>query len=639
MSRFPSLRSFWTTLSSAALVASVVALGCASVFAQGSGDPGAPGGSMSGYDDSYYYGSSGGYGGQQRDVLTNLGSGIKRPDNFSSVGAVQALLYGDTALVVHFNLAKIDYESTKAFIDELVDKAAGSIQSDDTYLVQLREYQKEDLKESVQEYLSTLQRAVVEHWYNNGMDEAYVITYQSTDPAVLGSTIMAFPTEGLSEAQVQRLVDVVDRYSPYAVFVRYGFVIAVIRHDDAPAFDLAAFQARFAPKLQSGQNQSYGSYSSGSPRSSGFGSSGYGPNVGGSSSTNLGSNAASLQREYSAELASAREAHKRDARRLVLPRIRNRFELPASAEESADFMRGLSLSDGAVLTFATTDLQGLGGLILKEAASAGEAGTPFGALGQLSGSAPGATPAAPKLSLGSMDELLGNETASLDDLSCLTFSISLVGDAPRGVLFLSFNNEDDAKSSAKVIETTLTLTGPMILEGLKNQMANAGIDTNEVDLSPIFSGILAGLKPRVSGSDLALVLDLEPLKANAGLFVPLLGGVETKSRQEMESDMIDWSIGSAPGGASTTAPADDSAAADPDDPFGSLDLFNTDDASDDDSSTVDPDDPFGSSDPFGADDDSTGAPADDPFGTDDPFDPFGSGNDSTDDEEDEDPFA
>ena len=44
-------------------------------------------------------------------------------------------------------------------------------------------------------------------------------------------------------------------------------------------------------------------------------------------------------------------------------------------------------------------------------------------------------------------------------------------------------------------------------------------------------------------ADLAVVLNLEPIKTNAALFMPLLGGVETKSQQEMESDTIDWSLG------------------------------------------------------------------------------------------------
>ena len=90
-----------------------------------------------------------------------------------------------------------------------------------------------------------------------------------------------------------------------------------------------------------------------------------------------------------------------------------------------------------------------------------------------------------------MDELLGNETAS-GTISCLTFSISLVGDAPEeSCSFHSITN--DAKSSAKVIETTnLDFDDP---GRLKNQMANAGIDTNEVDLSPIFSGSWPDFKP------------------------------------------------------------------------------------------------------------------------------------------------
>ena len=82
-----------------------------------------------------------------------------------------------------------------------------------------------------------------------------------------------------------------------------------------------------------------------------------------------------------------------------------------------------------------------------------------------------------------------------------------------------------------------------VVGAIQDQIAKSSADGKNVDLSPVINTVFDGLKPRVSNADVAVVLDLEPIKANAALFMPLLGGVETKSQQEMESDTIDWSLG------------------------------------------------------------------------------------------------
>ena len=108
---------------------------------------------------------------------------------------------------------------------------------------------------------------------------------------------------------------------------------------------------------------------------------------------------------------------------------------------------------------------------------------------------------------------------------------------------MGFANENEAKNCEKSVNLLLVAFKPMVLKYIQDALANTDSNSDKVDLSPLVNAIFDGLKPRVSGSDVAVVLDLEPIKTHAAAFMPLLGGVETKSQQEMESETIDWSLG------------------------------------------------------------------------------------------------
>jgi len=537
MSRFLSLRSLGTTARSAVPCLLSVVLSCllaSQAFSQT-------------YDDKSMEGSMG-YpettGNRQAASLSNLGSGISRPSDFSSVGAVQALLYKDAVSVVHFNYGKIDYENLSAFVDEIVDKGAGSVRSDDKYRVDLREYQKKQLKTSFKTFLGTVQNAVVKNLFQNHLDELYFISYVSDDNKVLGSSIVAFPTAGLKDAEIKDAINSISKtFEPYSIFVRYGFIIAVVKHDAAKPLDTTEVDARYQAKFLQSQNKAYGSYSASSRNNS---ANGYNSSFS-AGSNSLGvspmgsdnrSSQASLLRDYQNEIQEVKERNRTESRRETLPRIRNRFAKPATEEESAPFMRGLSLTDGAVLSLAAKDIGELSSLLDLAKGADESSSSPFAGLG--------AGKSAPKTSdtedtIASIKEAFDEQSAE-SDVKCLTLALSLVG-SPRLVTFLGFDNEDEAKKGASSLETALKLVKPVVVGAIQDQIAKSSADGKNVDLSPVINTVFDGLKPRVSNADVAVVLDLEPIKANAALFMPLLGGVETKSQQEMESDTIDWSLG------------------------------------------------------------------------------------------------
>ena len=593
MSRFLSLRSLGTTARSVVLCLLSVVLLCLSVsmsFAQTYDDK----------DDKYanadigdpldtgYPGAMG--GNQQTAALSNIGSGVTRPSGFSSVGAVQALLYGDAVSVVHFNFGKIDYEGLSAFVDELVDKGAGSVRSDDKYRVDLREYQKKQLKSSFKNFLSVVQNAIVKNMFQNNLDEIYLITYVSDDNKVLGSSILAFPTAGLSDADVKAAINSISEdldFEPYSVFVRYGFIIAVIEHDAAKPFDSSEIDARYQAKNLQSQNRAYGSYSaSGRNGASGGMNDGYGATPSPLGGSGMGANDRSSQsamlRDYQNEIQEARERNRTESRRETLPRIRNRFAKPATEEESAPFMRGLSLADGAAISLVAKDVGELTSLLDSVTGSDQGAPSPFAGLG--------AGKSAKKSSesddtIASIKEAFDEQSVE-SDVKSLTLALSLVG-SPRVVAFLGFDDEEAAKKGAKSLETALKVVRPIVVAAVQEQIAQSNADAKNVDLSPIINAVFDELAPRVSNADLAVVLNLEPIKTNAALFMPLLGGVETKSQQEMESDTIDWSLGE--NGANDADDAD----------VGEDDLFDddssvddADDSSDEGEEEEEEDDPF-----------------------------------------------
>lgn len=488
---------------------------------------------MPGYEEGGYGGFPGMSGGQQNtNALSNIASGVSRPDSFSSVGAVKALLYADTVSVVHFNLNRIDYEGLSSYLDELVDKGAGSIQSDDKYRVELREYQKKQLKSSFKRLLSTIQNATVKLLFKNKIDEYYVISYANSDSQIMGATIVAIPTEGLKDAEIKSALDsFAKEEKPITIFERYGFIIGVIKHDAEKPLDVSAIDARYKSKLAQSQVSAYGSYSSqpnGNRNASGSGS------FGGSNS-----NAAQTLKDYAKEISDAQDRNRAESRREVLPRVRNRFENPATEKESEAYARGLALADGAAIAYVATKPENL--LSAFNSDSDDSASSPFAGLGLKS---------APKNSDDSFDDndVVGSLKDTVQkgipssDLSYVSIAISLVG-SPRLVAFLGYKNEGDATNNAKAIDAVLKASKLIAQSGVQKAIQESGLDASKINLNPIVNAVFDGLAPKVSGSDVALVLDLEPIKANAAVLVPLLGGVETKSSQEMESDTIDWSLG------------------------------------------------------------------------------------------------
>ena len=134
MPRLSSLRPLRSLATSGVLSACLLGAGVAS-FAQPPSSY--PTTTPPGYGSSDPYGANG----QDPNALQNVPSGIKRSD-VSSVVPLQALLYSDVDEVYRVNLAKIDYVGLNDFFGEIVDKGVGSIRSDDSYRVKLRDYQK-----------------------------------------------------------------------------------------------------------------------------------------------------------------------------------------------------------------------------------------------------------------------------------------------------------------------------------------------------------------------------------------------------------------------------------------------------------------------------------------------------------------
>lgn len=556
MSFFSSLRPSRAIARSGILFSTLLALGSLVVPASAQ-----MGGFMtSGYDADSPYGS----GAQQAQKgLVNIPSGIQRPGNYSSNNAVKALLYQDASSVLHVCLNKIDYESLSSFVNEIVDKGAGSVRSDDKYRVQLREFQKTDLQNSFQSLLSSLQSTITQSAFKKNIDEFYCVKYVSSDPKKMGCVILAIPTAGLSDAQVCDVMDLLGEQNyVLTIFKRYGFVIAVVSHDSAIPLDLDEIDAKYQERMEKSVEAEYGSYSAGSS----------------SDSSNSQKNSfTAISEDYLNEVKAAQESNKTASRKEVLPRVRNRFSSPATEDEAKALSEGLQLGEGCAVTISVKNLDSIKDLLASSASSEASADLPFAGLGSASDDSSASSP----LDLGSLSKMLSlkdDSSATLPKCDAITVAISLVG-SPKLALIQSFEQEDSAKSFSTAVDAALTLAKPMLLKTINEAVAS--LETTEpVDFTALVDDIFKDLKPQTSGNKVAVVLNLEPLKNNASLFMPLMGAVETKSEKEAESDEIDWSLGeeNAPAG-TDPAPAADS-------------TQNVDDSSSTDSSSEDLDSLF-----------------------------------------------
>lgn len=556
MSFFSSLRPSRAIARSGILLSTLLALGSLVVPASAQ-----MGGFMtSGYDADSPYGS----GAQQAQKgLVNIPSGIQRPGNYSSNNAVKALLYQDASSVLHVCLNKIDYESLSSFVNEIVDKGAGSVRSDDKYRVQLREFQKTDLQNSFQSLLSSLQSTITQSTFKKNIDEFYCVKYVSSDPKKMGCVILAIPTAGLSDAQVCGVMDFLGEQNyVLTIFKRYGFVIAVVSHDSAIPLDLDEIDAKYQERMEKSVEAEYGSYSAGSS----------------SDSSNSQKNSfTAISEDYLNEVKAAQESNKTASRKEVLPRVRNRFSSPATEDEAKALSEGLQLGEGCAVTICVKNLDSIKDLLASSASSEASADLPFAGLGSASDDSSASSP----LDLGSLSKMLSlkdDSSAALPKCDAITVAISLVG-SPKLALIQSFEQEDSAKSFSTAVDAALTLAKPMLLKTINEAVAS--VETTEsVDFTALVDDIFKDLKPQTSGNKVAVVLNLEPLKNNASLFMPLMGAVETKSEIEAESDEIDWSLGEE----NAPAPADPAPAADS--------TQNVDDSSSTDSSSEDLDSLF-----------------------------------------------
>ncbi len=599
MPRLSSLRPLRSLATSGVLSACLFGGGVVS-FAQSSSDY--PSSTPPGYPSSTPPGGygSGAPGQQDPNALQNAPSGIKRSD-VSSVVPLQALLYSDVDQVLRVNFSKIDYVGLNDFFGEVVDKGVGSIQSSDSYRVKLRDYQKSELKASFRAILSALQNFATQQLFANKIDEAYFVKYATGGEDQ--TTVVAVPTDGLSEADQKLALEKLEKQlKPIAIFNRYGFVVAVVDHRNAADVDLQAIQESYLAQAQLQNAQNGAGYGSSSPSS--YGSSGYGSQTVSDVPNDLNLPDA-LYREYAASVEEARTNAKTESRKKVLPYVRRRFQKPADA--GSPFFDALKQTDGAAIA-AVVDADGLQAAIAEGAqAKSDDVATVLA--GSFAASDADEEKTFDLEALASQPYFEGFKTATL--------AASLVG-SPKLAVIVAFDSPETAKKSADAANAALTVAKPLAAQ----QLIAATKGNADADLTPLVDAVFASLKPQTAGSQAALVVDFDVFKQNAIALVPLFGGVETKSAQEMESDGIDWDLGAegdeaandeadAPAEEATedAAPADDEAE---DDPFG-----DEADATDEEApAETDEDDPFGDEE----------APAetdeDDPFGDEEEKDPF-----------------
>ena len=568
MPRLSSLRPLRSRVPGVVLSACLLGAGVAS-FAQSSSDYAST--TPPGYGSSAPYGAN---GQQDPNALQNVPSGIKRSD-VSSVVPLQALLYSDVDQVFRVNFAKIDYVGLNDFFGEIVDKGVGSIRSDDSYRVKLRDYQKSELKTSFRAMLTALQNFATQNLFANKIDEIYVVNY-----AVGGAdatTVVAVPTDGLSDADQKLALEKLEKQlKPITLFNRYGFVVAVVDHKNAVKPNLAAIQANFLAQAQTQIAQNGASGAANYAGSSGYGSNGSQTIAGVPNVLNLPDG---LYRDYAAAVEEAQTNAKTESRKKVLPFVRRRFEKPADA--GSLFFDALKQTDGTAFA-AVVDADGLQAQIAKQAKKA----TQTDVASVLSGSFAGSQ--ADALEESTFDPQKFASNPAFENFKTATFAASLVG-SPKLALIVAFDSPETAKKSADAATAALTLAKPLAAQ----QMIAATKGDADADLSPIVDAVFEGIKPQTAGSKVAFVLDLDVLKQNATALLPLFGGVETKSAQEMESDGIDWDLDAeeADDATETEAPADEAveekAPADEDDPFAE----EADGATEEDA-PADEDDPF-----------------------------------------------
>ena len=542
MPRLSSLRPLRSRVPGVVLSACLLGAGVAS-FAQPPSSY--PTTTPPGYGSSDPYGAN---GQQDPNALQNVPSGIKRSD-VSSVVPLQALLYSDVDQVFRVNFAKIDYVGLNDFFGEIVDKGVGSIRSDDSYRVKLRDYQKNELKSSFRAILAALQNFATQQLFANKIDEAYLINYAvgGTD----ATTVVAVPTDGLSDADQKLALEKLEKQlKPVTLFNRYGFVVAVVDHKNAVKPNLAAIQANFLAQAQTQIAQSGASSAANYAGSSGYGSNGSQTIAGVPNDLNLPDG---LYRDYAAAVEEAQTNAKTESRKKVLPFVRRRFEKPADA--GSPFFDALKQTDGTALALVV-DADGVQAGLKNSAKKASQADV----ASVLSGSFADSNADA--------DEEKGFDLESVasqpafENFKTTTVAASLVG-APKLAVIVAFDSPETAKKSADAATAALTLAKPLVAQ----QIVAATKGNADADLTPLVDAVFDGLKPQTAGSKVAFVLDLDVLKQNATALLPLFGGVESKSAQEMESDEVDWDLGAEEAPADEAEATEEEAPADEDDPF------------------------------------------------------------------------
>lgn len=511
MPRLSSLRPLCSRVPGVVLSACLLGAGVASFAQPPSSYP------PSGYGSSAPYGAN---GQQDPNALQNVPSGIKRSD-VSSVVPLQALLYSDVDQVVRINFSKIDYVGLNDFFGEIVDKGVGSIQSDDSYRVKLRDYQKSELKSSFRAMLASLQNFATQNVFANKIDEVYLVNYAANGQDA--TTVVAVPTDGLSDADQKLALEKLEKQlKPITLFNRYGFVVAVVDHKNAVRPNLESIQASFLAQAQAQSVQNGASSAANYAGSSSYGSQTI---AGVPNALNLSDG---LYREYAAAVEEAETKAKTESRKKVLPFVRRRFEKPADA--GSLFFDALKQTDGTAFA-VVVDADGLQAQIAKQAKKATQADV----ASVLSGSFAGSQADADEES--TFDPQKFASQPAFENLKTATLAASLVG-SPKLALILAFDSPETAKKSADAATAALTLAKPLAAQ----QVVAATKGNADADLSPIVDAVFEGIKPQTAGSKVAFVLDLDVLKQNATALVPLFGGVETKSAQEMESDGIDWDL-------------------------------------------------------------------------------------------------
>lgn len=545
MPRLSSLRPL-RIIASSGVVASACLFGAGvGSFAQ------PPASAPSGYPSSA---PPGGYGfganGQNSGALQNVPSGINRSD-VSSVVPLQALLYSDVEQVLRVNFAKIDYVGLSEFFDGVVDKGVGSIQSSDGYRVKLRDYQKSELKASFRAILSALQNFASQELFANKIDEVYFVKYALGEQDE--TAVVAVPTDGLSEADQKLALEALEaRLKPITLFNRYGFIVAVVDHANAVRPDMKTIQESFLAQAQAQLAQNGGGY--GGSNAPNYGSFGRGAS-GSQTESDVPNDLAlpdALYREYVVAVEESRTNAKAESRKSVLPFVRRRFEKPADA--GSPFFDALKQTDGAAFAVVV-------------GADGFQAGLEFCSK---TAKAPKNDPATVLAGSFAEDETaVGEEEKAFDsekiasqpyfeNFKTATLAASLVG-SPKLAVVVAFDSPESAKKSADAATAALALAKPLAAQSLIAAIKGDA----DADLTPLVDAVFKELKLQTAGSKAAFVVDLDVLKQNATALVPLFGGVETKSAQEMESDDIDWDLGSEGEDAEEAAPAD----AEGDDPF------------------------------------------------------------------------